>query len=208
MAARTANAVRFPHMNRSSLAAALAAALLFGPVAASHADDEPTRELAAVLPPDCGRGHRRGFARGLGRRIGVPAPAMLDALQAFATSIDLDRRDPRPATASMSATSGPSSPRACRSVPVACCGRSCRPPPRAPLPSIASARATAPSISGWRTARRRRRPRSACRSTSFPSPRASACAPIRSTSRRRRRPPASRAPWAGRCARRRRCRPA
>ena len=41
-----------------------------------------------------------------------------------------------------------------------------------------------PSASGWRTARRRRRPRCACRSRPSRSRRASACAPIRSTSRR------------------------
>ena len=89
MAARAANAVRFPYMNRSSLAAALAVALLFGPVAASHADDEPTRELLPFSRQIAVGGIVTDSLEASVAASGVPAPAMQDALQAFASSIDL-----------------------------------------------------------------------------------------------------------------------
>jgi len=80
-------------MNRSSLVAALAVALLFGPVVASHADDEPTRELLPFSRQIAASGTLGGaIADSLEASIaaaGVPVPAMMDALQAFASSIDL-----------------------------------------------------------------------------------------------------------------------
>ncbi|MGQ0582657.1 MAG: M23 family metallopeptidase [Reyranella sp.] len=76
-------------MNRSSLVAALATALLFGPVGASHADDEPTRELLPFSRQIAVSGTVAESLEASIAASGVPVPAMLDALQAFAPSIDL-----------------------------------------------------------------------------------------------------------------------
>ncbi len=76
-------------MNRSSLVAALAAALLFGPVAASHADDEPTRELLPFSRQIAVSGTVSESLEASIAEAGVPVPAMLEALQAFAPSIDV-----------------------------------------------------------------------------------------------------------------------
>ncbi|MBX9945843.1 MAG: hypothetical protein K2Y40_17305, partial [Reyranella sp.] len=98
-------------MNRSSSAAALAAALLFGPIAAGHADDgraengraEEQRLLgddheaarfAALLPfarQIAAGGVVSGSLEESTARAGVPAAVMLEALQALATSLDPGR---------------------------------------------------------------------------------------------------------------------
>lgn len=76
---------RVPYMNRSSLVAALAGALLFGPITAAHADDLPfTRQIAVG-------GTIAGSLEASTATAGVPAEAMVEVLQAFATSIDLGR---------------------------------------------------------------------------------------------------------------------
>ncbi len=85
MADRPPGAVRFPHMNRSSLLAALAGAVLFGSVAAAHADDLPFSRQIAV------GGTIAGSLEASTATAGVPAEAMIEVLQAFATSIDLGR---------------------------------------------------------------------------------------------------------------------
>ncbi|MSP75378.1 MAG: M23 family metallopeptidase [Rhodospirillaceae bacterium] len=85
MAAGTASAVSSRHMNRSSLVAALAGALLFGSVAAAQTDDLPfTRQIAVG-------GTIAGSLEASTATAGVPAAAMVEALQAFATSIDFGR---------------------------------------------------------------------------------------------------------------------
>ena len=131
---------------------------------------------------------------------GVPPAAMVEAINALGAGIDLERelrdgdrfyvRYERTYTAEGN--------------PVGVVGRlaatartSCARKPRAPSRSIASAPPRPPKTpSGCRPARLRQRPRSACRSPASPCRRASACAPIRSTSRcaarpRRRQDPAA-----------------
>ncbi|MDP1907290.1 MAG: hypothetical protein Q8K85_03240, partial [Hyphomicrobium sp.] len=78
-------------MNRSSLVAALAGALLFGSVAASRADEEPTRELLPFSRQIAVAGTITDSLEASTATSGVPASAMVEALQAFASSIDLDR---------------------------------------------------------------------------------------------------------------------
>ena len=98
-------------MNRSSPVAALAAALLFGPVAAAHTDDgradaarneeqrllgsdkeaERLRDLLPFTRQIAVTGTVAGAFEASTAAAGVPAAAMLEALQAFATSIDLAR---------------------------------------------------------------------------------------------------------------------
>jgi len=78
-------------MNRSSLVAALAVALLFGPVVASHAEDEPTRDLLPFSRQIAVGGTIADSLEASAAATGVPAPAMLEVLQAFATAIDLGR---------------------------------------------------------------------------------------------------------------------
>ena len=188
-------------MKRASLAAAFAASLL------------PRSVPAYQLPRRAGRGARPDVERLRAARQGgavprlptftreiaadVVAPTSLDpalggprraapqapALQALSATLNLDATC-GPATASMSATSRPSPPRARRSASAACCGRNCAPPKghacHPPLPHARQGRAF--------LVRQRPGgdpPRCACRSIPSPSRRASACAPIRSTSRRR-----------------------
>lgn len=76
-------------MNRSSLVAALAGALLFGSVASAQTDDEPTRELLPFSRQIAVSGTVAESLEASIAASGVPVPAMLDALQAFAPSIDL-----------------------------------------------------------------------------------------------------------------------
>ena len=83
MAAGTANAVGFPHMNRSSLVAALAGALLFGSVASAQADDEPTRELLPFSRQIAVSGTVAESLEASIAEAGVPVPAVLDALEAL-----------------------------------------------------------------------------------------------------------------------------
>ncbi len=94
MAAGPTNAVRFGHMNRPSLVAALAGAFLFGPVAAGHADeaqqDQPQDQLPFTRQIAVG-GIVAESLEASTATAGVPAEAMAEALQAFATSIDLGR---------------------------------------------------------------------------------------------------------------------
>ncbi|MDP2374835.1 M23 family metallopeptidase [Reyranella sp.] len=78
-------------MKRSSLVAALAAAVLFGPVGASYAEDEPTRELLPFSRQIAVGGTIADSFEASIAAAGVPAPAMVEALQAFAISIDFGR---------------------------------------------------------------------------------------------------------------------
>ena len=116
---------------------------------------------------------------------GVPPAAMTEALQALATAIDLER-DVKGGDLFWVQSNKNTRSRVTQSAPAACCGPSCAPQPKELSPSIASVSANpAPSRSGWRRAIAPRRLRFACRSTGSSSPRASVCAPIRSTGRRR-----------------------
>lgn len=78
-------------MNRSSLVAALAGALLFGSVASAQADDEPTRELLPFSRQIAVSGTVAESLEASIAEAGVPVPAVLDALEAFAASLELDR---------------------------------------------------------------------------------------------------------------------
>jgi murein DD-endopeptidase MepM/ murein hydrolase activator NlpD len=98
-------------MNRSSPAAALAVALLFAPMAAGHAEevrqsagradeerllgradgDDEQRDLLPFTRQIAVNGVVLGSLEASTADVGVPAAAMLEALQAFATSIDLGR---------------------------------------------------------------------------------------------------------------------
>jgi murein DD-endopeptidase MepM/ murein hydrolase activator NlpD len=78
-------------MNRSSLVAALAGALLFGSVASAQTEDEPARELLPFSRQIAVSGTVAEALEASIAEAGVPVPAVLDALEAFAASIDLDR---------------------------------------------------------------------------------------------------------------------
>jgi murein DD-endopeptidase MepM/ murein hydrolase activator NlpD len=78
-------------MNRSSLVAALAGALLFGSVASAQTEDEPARELLPFSRQIAIGGTVAESLEASIAESGVPVPAMLDALEAFAPSIDLAR---------------------------------------------------------------------------------------------------------------------
>ena len=77
-------------MNKSSLVAALAGALLFGSGASAQTDDASQESLAFTrqIAVD---GTIAGSLEASTATAGVPAAAMVEALQAFATSIDLGR---------------------------------------------------------------------------------------------------------------------
>ena len=208
-------------MKRASLAAAFAASLLLGSVSAAIAADEARLAEERLLGSD----RRGGAVRGLpavhardrrGRRrlgsldaalaqAGVPAAAMLEARQAFAGLIDLDR-DVQPGDRfyvryeqTFTVEGAPIGIGRVLWAELRTKAKGTIAIHRFPQPRQERA-LLAGERPGGDAARR-----CACRSRPSRSRRASGCAPIRSTSRRRRRP-ASPAPMGGPQAQPRRCR--
>ena len=105
--------------------------------------------LPAVHPQPRGERPGAGLAGAVGRAAGVPAAAMVEALDAFGAAIDLERelRDGDRFYVRYERTFTAAGRR--RSAPAACCGPSCAPRPRAPRRSIASGRSRPAADSFW-----------------------------------------------------------